>query len=262
MKFVQKNLGEAAEVSSGGGDRGIAKEVVALIALSIVALTVIYFAVFAVTELVVKRLSPEQEHELFSVSGSFENSGEVPDSLKAKFELCEEVLDKLKVHEDVPKIEYKLIFFDELAPNAFAIPGGQIAVTRGLLNSLDEEISIAFVLAHELGHFVQRDHLRGLGQNLGFGICLQILFGGEVDLLTQGAANSVTAKYSRGQESGADDFGVQCVLAIYGETKGAEALFEVLEEKNTLPAWAYMFSTHPDNQTRIRRILEAKAGKK
>ncbi len=261
MKFVRKDLGEAAEVNSGGGDRGLGKEVITLIALTTLLLVIVYFAVFAITELVVVRLSPEKEKELFSFAGKLENSSKIPDSLKDKFELCQQVLDKLKAHEDVPDIDYQLVFLDDLSPNAFAIPGGEIAVTRGLLNSIDEEISIAFVLAHELGHFVQRDHLRGLGQKLGFGVCVQILFGGEVDIFTRGTTNLMMAKYSRDQETGADDFGLRCVLATYGETEGAEALFQVLEKENKLPRWAYMFSTHPDNQTRIQRILESKAEK-
>ena len=260
MKFVQRDLGDAAEVSSGGGARGMRKEIVSLLLLTAGAMVAIYFSVAGITELVVRNLSPEKEQQLFSLAGNFGDSAEIPDQLDEKFTLCETVLAKLEKNAEVPQIEYSLIFLDDLSPNAFAIPGGKIAVTRGLLNSLDEEIAIAFVLAHELGHFAQRDHLRGLGRKLGFSVCLQILFGGDIDPITSNATNLMFSKYSRDQEAGADDFGVRCVLATYGESKGAEKLFEILEEENSLPPWAYMFSTHPDNQSRIRRVLDAGTG--
>ncbi|MEO0446345.1 MAG: M48 family metallopeptidase, partial [Verrucomicrobiota bacterium] len=179
------------------------------------------------------------------------------EGLSAKFALCEQVLERLTSFDGVPSINYRLIYQGELSPNAYAVPGGTIVVTRGLLNALDEEIAIAFVLAHELGHFAQRDHLRGMGRQLGFGVGVQLLFGGDLQGLSQGTTQLVLAKYSRGQESGADDFGIRCLLAVYGETEGAEALFRVLEkQQGTMPKWAYMFSTHPDHQSRIQRILE------
>tara|TARA_R110002096_G_scaffold16106_20_gene55102 strand:+ start:23175 stop:23963 length:789 start_codon:yes stop_codon:yes gene_type:complete len=259
MKFIQKDLGDAAEASSGGGDRGLVKEIGTLAVLVALALTIIYFLVVGITEVVVSKVSPQREQQLFGGSENGIVAGaKIPDSQKEKFARCEAVLEKLQSYEEVPQIDYTLIYLDDLSPNAFAVPGGSIGVTRGLLNSLDEEIAIAFVLAHELGHFAQRDHLRGLGRKLGFGIGVQLIFGADLQSFTRGPTDLVLAKYSRGQESGADEFGLRCVLSVYGETEGAEALFEVLEENGSMPNWAYMFSSHPDNQSRIRRILEAK----
>ena len=236
------------------------KEVVTLAVLVTLALTIVYFAVVALTELLVSRISPEREQEIFSSAGSMlDVSGDVPDALQEKFALCERVLQKLRGYEEVPQIDYRLAYMEELSPNAFAVPGGTIAVTRGLLNALDEEVAMAFVLAHELGHFAQRDHLRGLGRRLGFGVGVRVLLGGDLEAFSRGTTGLVLAKYSRTQESSADDFGIRCVMAVYGETEGAEALFRVLEEREgALPGWAYMFSSHPDNQSRIRRILESK----
>ncbi|MEM1294070.1 MAG: M48 family metallopeptidase [Verrucomicrobiota bacterium] len=259
MKFVQKDLGDAAETSSGGGDKGMLKEVVTLAILVALTLTIIYFLVVGITEVVVSGVSPQREQELFGGANSeLVKGSKIPDSQKEKFAKCEAVLEKLRSYEEVPQIEYRLFYMEDLSPNAFAVPGGSIGVTRGLLNALDEEIAIAFVLAHELGHFAQRDHLRGLGRKLGFGIGVQLIFGADLQSFTRGPTELMLAKYSRGQESGADEFGLRCVLAVYGETEGAEALFEILEEKGAMPSWAYMFSSHPDNKSRIRRILEAK----
>lgn len=255
VKFVQREMGDAAEVSSGGGDRGLLREVISLLILSAVTVVILYFLVIGITELVVRNISPQKEQELFKsiAEAQFKTDAAVPEQFKEKFELCQAVLDKLVEYEEVPDIEYKLIYLQEIKPNAFAIPGGSIGVTRGLLNSLDEEIAIAFVLAHELGHFYNRDHLRGVGRNLGFSIGIRAIFGGSLDT----SAQLILAKHSRNQESKADDFGIRCVLDRYGNAEGAEALFRVLEEKHAMPDWAYMFSTHPDNKGRIRKILEA-----
>jgi len=260
MKFVKRDLGEAAEASSGGGDRGLAKEIVTLAILLALLLTAIYYGVVIVTEGVVSGITPEREVELFGkdFAKATVSPKEVPEELQDKFAMCEDVLAKLSAHDSVPQIDYELIYLDQEQPNAFAFPGGTIGVSKGLLEALDEEIAVAFVLAHELGHFANRDHLRGMGRKLGFGLGVKLLFQGDIGSFSHGTTNLVLAKYSRGQESNADVFGIQCVLDTYGDTTGAEKLFEVLEEKGALPRWAYMFSTHPDNKSRIRRILESK----
>ncbi len=259
MKFVPRSLGRSAEASSGGGDGGLVKELLTLAVLITITLVILYFVVVAIIEMVVAGVSPQREQEMFRKMGEWVEASEVPPSLADKFARCEQVLEKLRSFEEVPQIDYQLVYMEQLSPNAFAVPGGTIVVTRGLLNALDEEVAIAFVLAHELGHFAQRDHLRGLGRKLGFGVGVRLLFGGNLESFSQGTTGLVLAKHSRKQESSADDFGLRCILTTYGETEGAEALFKVLEEQSgSAPQWAYMFSTHPDNKSRIRKILEAK----
>jgi len=255
--MVIKDMRDAAEVSSGGGDRGLIKEVLTLGGLTAVSIIVIYCAVILITELVVAGISPQREQELFegAASGMVE-SRPVPKALREKFALCEEILEKLREHETVAQIDYRLVYLEDLEPNALAIPGGTIGITRGLSNALDEEIGFAFVIAHELGHFANRDHLRGLGRQLGFSTGARLLFGAELDTLSRGTVEVIGASYSRKHEAAADDFAIRSVLETYGETEGAEALFTVLGDAGAGPSWAYMFSTHPDNQSRIRRILE------
>ena len=76
----------------------------------------------------------------------------------------ERLLERLVLHwEDAP-YDFEIVVISEEVPNAFAIPGGLIVVTTGLISGVESENELAFVLGHELGHFRNRDHLRSLGR--------------------------------------------------------------------------------------------------
>ncbi|MEO0447751.1 MAG: hypothetical protein AAF191_16905, partial [Verrucomicrobiota bacterium] len=61
MRFIQRDLGTTAESSSGGGDRGLLKELVTLAVFITATLTAVYFIVVGITEAMVSRISPERE---------------------------------------------------------------------------------------------------------------------------------------------------------------------------------------------------------
>lgn len=91
---------------------------------------------------------------------------------------------------------------------------------------------------------------------VGVGIAFSVIFGGQMG--TDSLGNSVRyvldRGYSRAQEDAADDFGVALVYHTYGKTEGVDRLFQILEESESMPSWAYMFSTHPDPSDRIRNL--------
>jgi Zn-dependent protease with chaperone function len=76
--------------------------------------------------------------------------------------------------EDIPfnessrqqDMQYKIHIIPDPRINAMALPGGNIVVFSALIKETGSENELAFVLAHELGHFANRDHLRGLGRRL------------------------------------------------------------------------------------------------
>ena len=256
MKFVQKDLGDTAENSSGGGSKGMAREVLLLGSLTTATVTLIVFLSGVITDAAVTQISPEMEQAMFGSSFFAEFDSELSEDLQERWNTAETIFEKLKTYEAVPDIDYTLLYHSEEMLNAFAIPGGGIALTDGLLRELDQDIALAFVLAHELGHFAGRDHLQTMGRQLGIGISLQILMGGTPDRLTESAVELVQLNYSREQERAADAFAIACLNAVYGEHAGAEQLFELLDTQAQLPSWAYMFQTHPENAERIRRIRE------
>ena len=126
---------------------------------------------------------------------------------------------KLIIKKSNPKLQGKSRFdifvypSDEL--NAFVIPNGTIYFTRGMLNTIKNKQALTFVLAHEMGHYANRDHLKGYSRQIIAGVVLSILTSGQSDSLTSfvqnlGMFNSLS--YSRNQERNADLFANSVVL--------------------------------------------------
>ena len=145
-------------------------------------------------------------------------------------------------------------------PNAFAVPGGAIVVTAGLLRHLETEEQLAFVLGHELGHFVNRDHLRGLGRALGLGSVMGLLFSGAgldptlaLELVNEGIASA----YSRRQELEADAIGLETIRRVDPATEHAAVealeLLDELEEPTDLEVVNFLRS-HPLGAQRIQAL--------
>lgn len=152
--------------------------------------------------------------------------------------------------------------------NAFALPGGYVYVTRGLLTHLGNEAQLAMVLGHEVAHVAARHAAeRAFQQQLG-----QVaLIGGAIlgqqvlglpaeDLLNLGgaAAQLLFLSYGRDDEREADRFGVEySALAGYQSGEGSEFFrsLERIQEKEgqSLPSWA---STHPEPGEREETIKE------
>jgi len=257
VKFVQRDLGESAENSSGGGSRGLAREVFVLAVLTLSAIGSLYLLTGWLAEFAASRITPQQEQRLFADRAFVDYLAEAPAELETQWEQVRTILNKLCAFEEVPAIEYTLLFDPSRELNAYALPGGGIALTHGLLTELDDEIAMAFVIAHELGHFAGRDHLQGLGRQIGFGVAIQLLMGGSPDALTNSTVQLLQLHYSREQESEADAFALRCLDAVYGRRDGADRLFQILSESEHLPAWAYMFQTHPNSRERIAAIQGA-----
>jgi Zn-dependent protease with chaperone function len=119
------------------------------------------------------------------------------------------------------------------------LAGGTIALTTGLLRCLDIEPSMAFVVAHELGHLHGRDHLRGLGRQLGFQVVSALVFSGNTELrMGAGQIGQLTLlSHSRHRETVADCCALRLVQNAFGTGSGATRLFEILGEDGQ-PAWA------------------------
>ncbi|WP_036481373.1 M48 family metallopeptidase [Myxosarcina sp. GI1] len=138
--------------------------------------------------------------------------------------------------------------------NAVIIPGGHIIVTTALLTEAESENELAFVLAHELGHHVAKDPLKGLGRSL-VGITMATVLGigsGNADIVT--LTGSLTdLHYSRRQETAADVYALSAIVRKYGHGDASLDFFQRILAKNRdrrgkLSAY---FSTHPLTQARI-----------
>ena len=170
-----------------------------------------------------------------------------------------------------PELPYEFKILDTPVVNAFAVPGGYVYFTRGILANLNSEAELAGVMGHELGHITARHSAEQysraqlaqltLGGAMMFSETLQVLAP-----LAQMGVSILFLSYSRDNEREADDLGV-----AYSSRAGYDAthmalFFETLErtkpvsDKSGLPEW---FSTHPNPEGRIGAVQrEAKKWQK
>ncbi len=151
--------------------------------------------------------------------------------------------------------DYQVLYLPQDVVNAAAIPGDRILMFKGLLKAAQSENEIAMVLGHELGHFANRDHLRGIGTALLLQVMMSV-FLGNAEALTSLAIHGVEAisqaQFSQTQELQADEFGVQLLQQYYGHTGGAIDFFDRLsrKERASLP-W---LESHPMPKSRVEAL--------
>jgi len=169
------------------------------------------------------------------------------------------LLERLALRWRDAPYRFRLAVVRAAEPNAAALPGGHVLVTRPLLDDAVSENEIAFVLGHELGHFHGRDHLRRLGRVMVYGLAFAAVFGQSGDPGDFGAlsAELTSRGFDREQESAADAFGLDLVAAEYGHLAGAFDFFERMQRAGKGPRLAAYFGTHPaagDRVAALRRL--------
>lgn len=226
-----------------------------LLATSAIALVllVVWLTGLAV-DWAVEKIDPQTEGQLLAqISESIDWDDASNAEQKAAVEA---LLQPLLACVDQP-YQIQLIIKDDPAPNAFAVPGGQMWVTSGLLQSSLSENGLSFVLGHELGHFANRDHLRGLGRSLVWWVLSRSLLGGDsgVSQLLSPSLLLGEAQHSQARESAADITGLIALQCRYGHVGGAADFFENLQRQHpeSLPGMHY-FESHPELQARIENL--------
>jgi predicted Zn-dependent protease len=141
------------------------------------------------------------------------------------------LLDRLVAELPSPQRDrkYKLVYIDNDTVNAGAVPGDRVLVFRGLVDQSESENELMMVLGHELGHFANRDHLRGLGQQLLLRLTLGWLMGDVGSLQTIATSGVVAlneAQFSQRQETQADEVGLTLLQGLYGHAAGATDFFD------------------------------------
>ncbi len=161
------------------------------------------------------------------------------------------------------KVEYQFYVVNSPDINAFALPGGPIFITRGILLKMEKESELAGVLAHELGHINARHHAKFLEKTYGMSILVSILgialqgsdYASAVMSLAQVSAGLLQLKFSRDQENEADALGVKFTYQTGYDPKGLLNMFEKFKslERGMSVEW---LSTHPLPDTRIRNVQQ------
>ncbi len=175
-----------------------------------------------------------------------------------------------------PNLSYRFTVLDSPEVNAFALPGGYIYITRGIIAYLNSEAELAAVLGHELGHVTARHGVRQASAAQGADLLVNILGAVSPAMRSSGAqnvtgllGNALLSGYGREHELEADRIGAeylaragydpQAMIRVIGVLKNQE-LFdaEVAKQEGREPrAYHGLFASHPDNDTRLKEVIGA-----
>jgi len=194
--------------------------------------------------------------------------GGVANSSDSQAQRVSSVGMKVVNHSSARKSPYPFKFHlvnDSKTVNAFALPGGQIFITRALLEKMTREDQLAAVLGHEIGHVIHRhsaEHMaKGqLGQTLatafGIGASDDYRTAQAASYAAQMANQMVQLRFSRSDELESDETGIRYMVEAGYDPRGMLELMQILAEASKGSRPPEMLSTHPMPEERIRRIEE------
>ncbi len=137
--------------------------------------------------------------------------------------------------------------------NAYCFFGDQLMITKSLLDTMESENELAFVLAHEAGHSFYRHNTKGLFFNVFYNLTLGLLG------FNPSGPDFSSLTYSRKLEEQADEFAIKALNKHYGHTNGGADFFKRVGLKDLHSTWwskllERFYSTHPMTDTRVKTI--------
>jgi len=163
-----------------------------------------------------------------------------------------------------PELPYEFVVLNNSVPNAWSLPGGKIAINRGLLTELDNEAELAAVLGHEIVHAAARhgaqQQERGLLAQIAvnaLGAATRSAGYGQLAVGTASiGAGMVFANYSREAESEADLYGMRYMSKAGYDPQAAVTLQETFvrlsKDRKQRQDWmSGLFASHPPSQQRV-----------
>lgn len=178
--------------------------------------------------------------------------------------LVQRIGAKLARESLAAKSEYRFAFYvlaDRRTVNAFALPGGPVFITEGLLSLLKTEAEVAAVLGHEIGHVIARHSSERLAkEQLTRGLIGALVVGtgdytsAQIGQLVGGMINM---RYGREDELESDALGVRLMVEAGYDPRAMIRVMEVLAQASGGSRQPEFFSTHPAPENRAARIKEA-----
>jgi len=157
-----------------------------------------------------------------------------------------------------PELPWSFQVINDPVVNAFALPGGPIFVTRGILTHFNSEAELMSVLGHEIGHVTAKHSVSQISQaqlaQLGLGVGM--ILTPRLDVLHQVAGTGLQVlflKFGRDDENQSDELGFRYMVGAGYDPREATSMFETLDRLSgggRIPEWQ---STHPDPANRIER---------
>jgi predicted Zn-dependent protease len=183
------------------------------------------------------------------------------------------IVEELGQKSHRSNLVYHVTVLDSPEVNAFALPGGYLYITRGIMAYMNSEAELAGVLGHEIGHVTARHGVRQQSAGTVAGI-----LGAGVGILTGSSAASQAANiggtalirgYGRNHELEADRLGAEYLARVGYDPEEMLKVVEILkdqedydkqlakEEGREPRAYHGTFSTHPANDTRLQEVIRA-----
>ncbi len=163
-----------------------------------------------------------------------------------------------------PDLSWKFTVLDSPVVNAFAVPGGYVYLTRGILAYMNNEAELAGVLGHEIGHVTARHSVTQISQQqlLGLGLGLGSIFSSrfhQLSDLAEMGLGIMMLKYSRDHERQSDQLGIQYMAQAGYDPAQMSQFFQVFmglreEQGEMIPSW---LSSHPAPPDRIQATSAA-----
>lgn len=173
-----------------------------------------------------------------------------------------EVGHNLARHSHQPDLPYEFVVLNNSVPNAWAMPGGKIAINRGLLTLLENEAELAAVLGHEIVHAAARHSAQQMSRGQLMGLGVQVLgalsqqggYGQLAGTAAELGAGAWMARYSRGDELESDHYGMEYMVQAGYNALGAVTLqekFVALSQDSQTGALDALFASHPPSRERV-----------
>lgn len=256
MKYTQNYIEEDINISKTSP----LKELFILLSGALAIIIVLYFLAGLFVDKIVLLLPNNIQRNIetsitnvFLSSKEFKSSPEYADvqtKLQTKLDFLVDKTPEL-IHKN-----YVIRVVKDKEVNAFALPGGYIAVTSSLLKEVGTGRELDFVLSHELDHFAHRDHLTAFGRRIILLALSTMLLGENKDSakFVLGSVENTEMRFSQNQEKAADLWAVDLMYNKYHSTLGVTSFMEKISKKEKLPDFIYFFATHPSPNDRILAI--------
>jgi len=181
-----------------------------------------------------------------------------------------EIGGRLVANSEMPNFPFTFTVLNSPEVNAFALPGGYVYVTRGLVALANSEAELAGVIGHEIGHVVARHTAQRYSQAVAAGVGAALLgavVGSDAQQIAQLGSELYLAGFSREQEFQADELGVRYLKNAGYESYAMADFLEQLSRNKSLQEKileddlpdADFFSTHPNTPDRVARARAAGA---
>lgn len=193
-----------------------------------------------------------------------QSGGELPDKQIVAY--VRDLGARLAAESEEPQLEWEFFVLDSQVINAFALPGGKVFMSRGLMQKMTNEAQLAGVLGHEIGHVTGRHGAERMSQAMGVQVLVAgVAIGGQVadseygqylGLGTAVGGQLFLLKYSRENELEADQLGVRYMTQLGYNPVGQVQVMEILRAASGGAAGPEWLSTHPAPDTRISDLEE------